>query len=111
MFGDKKDLTFKVMTADALDKEYENEQDEFFSTENGLVYYNHYWGVQISKLIIFSETVFKFLISISNISGDSKIELEHFFSQGINKFVDSDGKECKDVQDVLMDMLRIIIET
>lgn len=109
VFGDRKNLLFKVMTTDALDKEDDDEPDIFYSNENGLIYYVRYWGLQLSKLIVFAETIFKFLIDIGNISADKKEQIDIRLLQGRNKLVDSDGTELNDKQDVLSEMLKKLI--
>ena len=110
VFGDKENLRFRVMTTDALDKE-DDELNAFYSTENGLIDYVYYWGLQISKLIVFGETIMKFLVEIG--STDTKEQADFLLSQERNGYIDSDGVKLRDKQDVLEDMLRklLVMET
>lgn len=109
VYGDKENLMFNVMTTDAMDKE-EIESDYFFSNQKGLIYYELFWGLQISKLIIYVETVFKFLISIADISNEQKDYLNFFNIYEKDGFIDSDGNELRNIRSVLVDMLERIIE-
>lgn len=106
VFGDKKQLLFKVMTTDALDKE-EEIQDDFFSANNNLIKYTYFWGLQISKLIIFCETVFDFLLDNFEVKNESMI----FFEKRLKKqsLISSNGEELSGLQDVLLRILENII--
>ncbi len=105
VFGDRDNLLFKVMTTDAMDKEDEMQSDDFITTNNGLVIYDRYWSLHISKLIIFFEIIFEFLLHESEISDEAKYIFEMHFSQWKNGLIDSNGNVLTDPQDVLENML------
>ena len=108
VFGDKKELLFKVMTTGALDKE-EEIQDDFFSTNNNLIKYTYFWGLKISKLIIFCETIFDFLSDNFEVENENMYFFEKFFKK--QSLISSDGEELSGLQDVLLRILEKIISS
>jgi len=108
VFGDKENLVFKVMTTDALDKE-EFQTDEFYSKENGIIDYERYWGLQIAKLIVFFETIMKFLIETCSVSSNENNQMDFTYLWERNKLVDENGTVHGDKQDVLENILEKLI--
>jgi len=110
VYGDKEELQFNVMTPDALDKdEQENDWDTYFTNDKGLICYSHYWGLYISKLIVFVETILEFLLRIGKVSEKQEYMWEFFAAQGKGDFVSGDGTRYPDVQDVLTNLLNSLL--
>lgn len=108
VFADKSSLLFKVMTTDAMEQE-DIIEDNFFTTENGLIYYSHYWGLYISKLIVFIEKIFDVLLFDSEMSEENKFLIKEFHLQGKNELMDTEGNILPEKQTVLENMLKSII--
>lgn len=69
---DNKYLKFKINSLDELDKGIKIKKDTFYQTENGQIIYNFYWGMHISKLIVFLENIYKFLLDESTLNDEKK---------------------------------------
>lgn len=113
VFDDKEKLLFQIMTTDALDKEYvKYDEDHIFYLNNkGLIYYERFWGLKISKLIIYIETIINLLIKIGKISKNDKELLDLFFPPEKNIYINSDGTKLPDKQDTLNKMLNKLINS
>lgn len=105
VFGDKESLLFKLMTTDAMDNEDDIIYDDFYTNENGLIYYTRYWALQMAKLIIFSSMVFRYLKGIGSISPQTNDMIRKFGLFEENYFVDENGDHLPNIKSVLIDML------
>lgn len=56
-----KTLTFKVWTKNSLEEDETEITDSFYCLENNVIDYRKYWGLQLSILIVFFDTIFTYL--------------------------------------------------
>lgn len=104
VFGDKETLLFKVMAPNALDYDAEEKLNPFYTTRNNLIDYNKYWAYYLSALIVFVETVFKFLCQYGKLTKEAEHVWQLFYAQQENE----DGKETRDyriLEDVLLETI------
>lgn len=112
VYGDKSRLLFNVFTTDALDLDKENEPkaDAFYTVENGRIDYNHYWGLHISKLIVFFKTIWEFLLRDSQLSEEQEFLLK-YIQNSSGAMTDAGGNRLPTMQDVLVDLLENCLMT
>lgn len=60
-------LTFKVWTKDSLEEDETEITDSFYCLENNLIDYKRYWGLHLSILIVFFDTIFTYLKGVCTI--------------------------------------------
>lgn len=72
VFSDCRDsnmtLTFKVWTKNSLEEDETEITNPFYCLENNIIDYRKYWGLQLSILIVFFETIFIYLKNLCTIS-------------------------------------------
>ena len=73
---DHKYLKFKINSLDELDKEREIKKDTFYQTEEGLIIYDFYWGIYISKLIVFLENIYRFILNKGILDNNKKEKID-----------------------------------
>lgn len=73
---DNKYLKFKINSLDELDKEIEIKKENFYQTEKGLLIYDFYWGLYISKLIVFLENIYRFILDKGILNNEKKEKID-----------------------------------
>lgn len=73
---DNKYLKFKINSLDELDKEIKIKKETFYQTEKGLIIYDFYWGLYISKLIVFLENIYRFILDKGILDNDKKEKID-----------------------------------
>lgn len=104
----EKKLVFKIWDIDSLDKIEKENEDNFYTADNNFIYYSRYWGLYISKLIIFVETIFNFLLKDTEMYDNNKYNLELLKKQEKSRLCGSNN--VPDIQTVLENMLKSIID-
>lgn len=61
-------LTFKVWTKNSLEEDETEITDPFYCLENNIIDYKRYWGLHLSILIVFFDTIFTYLKDLCSIN-------------------------------------------
>jgi hypothetical protein len=80
---DDKYLKFKINSLDELNKEKEIKKDIFYQTEKGLIIYDFYWGLYISKLIVFLDNIYRFILDKGILDNSSKEKIDDLLKNKI----------------------------
>lgn len=105
----KDNLLFKVRDIDSINNENDGEENSFFMDKKRCILYKYYWGLQISKLIIFSKNIFQFLLKEGKISKETKIIMEVTNIKEKGRVRTLGGDKLPDIQSSLEEMLKIVI--
>lgn len=113
---DNSNFLFKVGPINELkkknNKKEEIEYDEFYSCEDkpNVQNYKNYWGLQISKLIIFVENIFEFLLKDSKRNAEVEKDIELLKIKEKDGYTTTDGRKLPDIQTVLEEILENILQ-
>lgn len=104
VYNNKTEILFRIMRVNRMENEERINLDGYFLTDNGLIRYHRFWGIMLSKLILFCESIFEFLLGKAHLSEESKYSLRTNYSKRMSK-----TEETPDKQTVLEDMLNLIL--
>ena len=113
---DNSNFLFKVGPINELEKKNNNkeeiEYDEFYSCEDkpDVQNYKNYWGLQISKLIIFIDNIFEFLLKDSKRNAEVEKDIELLKIKEKDGYITTDGRKLPDIQTVLEEILENILQ-
>lgn len=107
VFGDKMKLVFRVLTTDAMDIERKGSYSSFYCNKVGLIDYKKYWGLYISKLIVFAEIIFEFLLKDSEIGQEQQLLLDNI-NNNKGELLDNEGNVLPTIQSVLEELLHSV---
>lgn len=99
----KNDLIFQINTRDFFDYKELIEENIFYTNLNtNFIYYPRYWGLQLSRLIVFLVTILDFITKDTQFDIEAKGMFELTFGQNL--------KFENDKETVLKNMLKKLIE-
>ena len=99
-------LTFKVWTKDSLEEDETEITDQFYCLENNLIDYRKYWGLQLSILIVFFDTIFTYLKDLCTINPVNLLIIDNY---KILKSEIEDASSLPHIQDVFRKILGELI--
>ena len=99
----KNDLIFQINTRDFFDYKELIEENIFYTNlDTNFIYYPRYWGLQLSRLIVFLVTILDFITKDTQFDIEAKGMFELTFGQNLNFE--------NDKETVLKNMLKKLIE-